>query len=131
MFLLTACATLSNSNAGKREFEANCATCHGVSAKGNGPRAASLAVKPADLTVLAKKNGGEFPAAYVRQVIDGRTQVTAHGPRDMPVWGVQFQVVPPSEPQGPAEEPFGFREDRVQARIEALIAYLARLQEKP
>jgi len=123
--LLGACAAWSSGNAGQRD----CASCHGAGGKGNGPEATSLVVKPADLTVLAKKNGGQFPTAYVRQVIDGRAHVAAHGSREMPVWGVQFQVVPPDQPQAPSEQPFGYREDKVQARIEALIAYLAQLQE--
>lgn len=34
-------------------FPANCAACHGAEGRGDGPRAASLAVRPADLTALA------------------------------------------------------------------------------
>ena len=128
--LLDACAAWSSGNAGQREYDADCASCHGAGGKGNGPEAASLVVKPADLTVLAKKNGGQFPTAYVRQVIDGRAHVAAHGSREMPVWGIQFQVVPRDQPQAPSEEPFGYREDQVQARIGALIAYLAHLQKQ-
>jgi Cytochrome c len=45
---------------GKREFQRSCATCHGVDATGNGPAAAALLVKPADLTQLAKRHGGVF-----------------------------------------------------------------------
>ena len=35
---------------GKELFAQNCAVCHGADARGNGPGAASLAVKPANLT---------------------------------------------------------------------------------
>lgn len=127
---LGGCAALSTTGAGKREYNAACAGCHGASGRGNGPEAAGLAVRPADLTLLAQHNGGAFPAAYVRQVIDGRAQVAGHGSRDMPVWGIRFQVIPRSAPEGPAEEPFGFREDTVRTRIEALTAYLRQLQAK-
>ncbi len=42
-------------------YHAHCAACHGSDGKGNGPAAAALKTKPADLTVLAKNNGGKFP----------------------------------------------------------------------
>jgi copper transport protein len=39
--------------AGKAVFDANCAPCHGVSGKGDGPRGLALIPRPADLTVHA------------------------------------------------------------------------------
>ena len=39
-----------------------CATCHGRDGKGNGPAAAALKVPPPDLTVLARRQKGVFPA---------------------------------------------------------------------
>lgn len=126
--VVSGCAVLSSGNAGKNEYQSNCAACHGKSGKGDGPKAASLPVRPANLTLLAKRNGGIFPADRVRAVIDGRTEVAAHGSREMPVWAMEFQVVPPNQPQPMSEEPFGFRENTVQARINALVDYLQRLQ---
>ena len=38
-----------------------CAACHGTDAKGTGPLANLLKSKPADLTLIAKRNGGQFP----------------------------------------------------------------------
>ena len=38
--------------------KAYCASCHGTDAKGDGPMAKSLKVKPADLTRIAARNGG-------------------------------------------------------------------------
>lgn len=38
-----------------------CASCHGVDAKGEGPVAKSLNVKPSDLTRIAARSGGKFP----------------------------------------------------------------------
>ena len=67
-----------------------CASCHGVEGHGDGPLAASLNQKPADLTTLAKRNGGKFDEAAVMMTIDGRLLVAQHGPRDMPVWGAIF-----------------------------------------
>jgi hypothetical protein len=43
--------------------------------------------KPADLTQIAKKNGGQFPFQSTMEIIDGRKTVRAHGDPDMPVWG--------------------------------------------
>jgi mono/diheme cytochrome c family protein len=74
----------------KDEFTQSCAPCHGVTGRGDGPVAKSLAKAPADLTKLSQKNGGVFPFSSLYDVIDGRTQVLAHGPREMPVWGAVY-----------------------------------------
>jgi hypothetical protein len=71
----------------KDEFTKSCAPCHGTTGKGDGPIAKSLTKAPADLTKLSQKNGGVFPFSSLYDVIDGRTQVLAHGSREMPVWG--------------------------------------------
>ena len=57
---------------GQVQFLLNCAGCHGTDAKGSGPQSAKLDTKPADLTVLAKRNHGLFDAGKVYQMIDGR-----------------------------------------------------------
>ena len=72
---------------GQRLFAAYCTSCHGPGALGNGPVAASLKTKPADLTHIAARAGGTFDAAKVAAFIDGRTRIEAHGEREMPVWG--------------------------------------------
>ena len=110
---------------GKQDFGTYCASCHGESGRGDGPVAEFLALEAADLTKLARRNGGQFPAERVEQVIDGRGEVKVHGPRDMPVWGDWFD----SEADQPglrAEE----REIVVRERIAALTAYLETLQVK-
>ncbi|HEY7922109.1 MAG TPA: c-type cytochrome [Vicinamibacteria bacterium] len=68
-----------------------CAVCHGVAAKGDGPLADSLRVRPPDLTLLAKRSGGRFDEETVRRIIDGRKPVKGHGGPDMPVWGDVFK----------------------------------------
>jgi mono/diheme cytochrome c family protein len=78
---------------GKEMFETWCATCHGVEGKGNGPAASLLKKAPADLSQLAKKNGGKFPVERVRSYIDGTSNADAHGSREMPVWGSIFRRV--------------------------------------
>jgi len=112
---------------GKGEYEAACAVCHGMKAKGDGPFVSQLTTKVPDLTVLAKNNQGVFPFDRVYQVIDGRQEVKAHGLRDMPVWGrafgrqssIYFDNYPPQD-----------AESQARSRILALTEYLYRLQAK-
>ena len=100
---------------GELEYRSRCGVCHGVDAKGNGPLATQLKTPPADLTQLAKRNGGIFPEDAVKETIDGRKEVEAHGPRDMPVWGYRYVH----------GNDVGQR-----TRQQALIDYLRRVQEK-
>ena len=75
---------------GRAEYMNSCAVCHGPDGKGDGPLTDELRTRPADLTRLSERNGGEFPYARVFAVIDGRYTIPAHGDREMPVWGRQF-----------------------------------------
>ena len=72
---------------GQRLFTDHCATCHGIGAEGDGPMAAVLSVRPADLTALSAGNGGNFPTDRVVRRIDGTTEVLAHGGA-MPLFGL-------------------------------------------
>jgi mono/diheme cytochrome c family protein len=115
-------------DAGKSEFQFACATCHGIDGKGKGPVSSQLKVEPADLTVLAKKNNGVFPFSAVYEAIDGRQAVIAHGPRDMPIWGLRYTL--PQIQESVRNYSSFDPEARVRARILALIDYLNRIQEK-
>jgi mono/diheme cytochrome c family protein len=75
---------------GKPYFMGYCASCHGSSGRGDGPAAVSLRARPADLTQIAARRGGRFSRAEIAQFIDGRFSVSAHGSREMPVWGEIF-----------------------------------------
>ena len=75
---------------GQQEYLNSCAVCHGVEGRGDGPMADVLRKRPANLTTLTRRNGGEFPYWRVYATIDGRGLVPEHGERDMPVWGNQF-----------------------------------------
>ena len=72
-------ASAQNIDVGKVEYESGCASCHGRGAKGDGPVSKELKTRPADLTVLAKKNNGVFPFNAVYQIIDGREPIVSHG----------------------------------------------------
>jgi mono/diheme cytochrome c family protein len=77
---------------GAEIFDRFCASCHGSEARGDGPVSRSLNVVVPDLTTIALRYG-EFPAAKIRDVIDGRgVDLRAHGTRTMPVWGYEFWV---------------------------------------
>lgn len=105
---------------GAEVFRTYCATCHGPSARGDGPLANSMLRKPPNLTEIAKRNGGQFPSEVVFRTIDGRQPVRGHGGPDMPVWGDAFTR---SREAGDA--------DRVKAVIQSLVAYLESVQLKP
>ena len=72
-------------------FKAYCSVCHGQDAKGNGPAATALKKAPADLTMIAKRNGGKFSPTDVEGVILGTQVLVSHGSRDMPIWGPIFK----------------------------------------
>jgi mono/diheme cytochrome c family protein len=77
---------------GQIEFLLYCAGCHGTDAKGLGPQSAKLDTKPADLTILAKRNHGAFDAGAVYQMIDGRNGRINHHSAEMPIWGCRHQA---------------------------------------
>lgn len=103
---------------GAHLFRTYCASCHGVNGRGAGPVAEQMRKAPPDLTKYSARNGGVFPGERVRQVIDGRG-VTAHGDREMPVWGDAFQST-----RG------GVTPEAARARIEAIVRYLEGIQER-
>ncbi|MBE0414382.1 c-type cytochrome [Yoonia sp.] len=74
---------------GEAIFGFYCATCHGVTAEGNGPMSPSLVVQPTNLTALAAGNGGVFPVSRIVMRIDGRDPLVSHGSA-MPVYGDFF-----------------------------------------
>jgi len=75
---------------GEEMYKHYCAACHGSTGKGDGPAASALKTAPADLTNLAKNNGGKFPAEYVMSVLRFGATKPAHGSKNMPVWGPLF-----------------------------------------
>jgi len=87
-----------NADQGQIQFLLNCAGCHGTDAKGSGPMSAKLDTKPADLTVLAKRNHGLFDAGAVYQMIDGRNGRVNHHSAEMPIWGCRHQTPLPPLP---------------------------------
>ncbi|HEV2546397.1 MAG TPA: cytochrome c [Stellaceae bacterium] len=118
---------------GKAEYQSGCAACHGLDGKGTGPVADALKTKPADLTIIAKKNDGVFPFGRIYDIIDGREEVKSHGARDMPIWGFRYSPapIPGVNPVVPYfVDPLYDREPVIRGRILAVIDYLYRIQVK-
>ena len=108
---------------GKREFETRCASCHGISGKGNGSISDLLRHSPPDLTQLARRNGGILPVERIYDSITGDA-VQSHGSRDMPVWGMVYRTDAASYYADIPYDPDTY----VRARVLALIEYISRLQ---
>jgi len=122
----TAFGQQKSTDAGKQEFEISCAICHGIDAKGGGMVGEALKVKPTDLTLLTRKNGGVFPIDYVTKVIDGRESIKIHGSRDMPIWGTRYSI---NAAEHYVDVPYD-QEAYVRSHILTLVDYLYRIQQK-
>jgi mono/diheme cytochrome c family protein len=105
---------------GVQMYRTYCAVCHGLDGKGNGPAAPALKQAIPDLTLLSKKNHGEYPAFKVSNIIRGDYDapvIVAHGSKDMPMWGAVFENLKPDE-------------SLVTLWIHNLTQYIGSLQEK-
>jgi len=111
---------------GKREYDANCASCHGPKGMGDGPTRPYLNKSPTNLTTLARDNKGVLPVNRLYESIDGTLTVPGHGTRDMPTWGNQYRT---KAAEYYMDVPYD-AEAFVRARILALIEYISRLQVK-
>ncbi len=116
--LLVCCSALSpgaiaQNISGETDYRVACAACHGRFGKGDGPVAPELRTSLPDLTLLAKKNDGIFPDRVIKQIIDGRQSLRAHGSFEMPVWGNIFSQLQP---------------DRAEDRIGRIVEYIKSLQ---
>ena len=81
----------SNSASAQQMYKDYCAACHGVAGKGDGPVVEYLKAPPPDLTTMAARNNGVFPAQHFAAVLRFGTQSHPHGTSDMPVWGPLFR----------------------------------------
>ncbi len=111
-------APVTSAASGSEMYVSYCASCHGKNAMGNGPAAAALKSAPPDLTTLAKRNGGKYPALRVRSILLGKENLVPHGDQEMPVWGPVFRTISAGH------------EEIVDLRIDNLNRYLESLQGK-
>jgi mono/diheme cytochrome c family protein len=113
-------AKTTSAGSGEEMYNSYCAACHGKDAKGDGPAAPALKDPVPDLTTLAQRNGGKYPASRVAAVIRfGAEAHAAHGSPDMPIWGPIFGGMHQSSAS-----------PEVQLRINNLSHYLETLQAK-
>lgn len=105
---------------GVRLYRPSCASCHGIDARGHGDLAPLLKGGVPDLTTLSQRNGGIFPTYTVRRSIDGRFDSSAHGTREMPVWGWQLY--------DPGVHDTREARARTDALVDELVEYLQSLQ---
>jgi mono/diheme cytochrome c family protein len=98
-------------------FRSYCAPCHGTTGRGEGPVAPALKAVVPDLTTIAQRNAGNFPAKRISDMIAGEDVVVAHGSREMPVWGPIFHQVENDRDYG-------------NIRLKNLVDYLRSIQQK-
>lgn len=92
---LAACvAPEASPDTGAADYAAYCAACHGTAGTGDGEAATGLSRKPADLTTLSARNGGDFPTTRVMAQIWGYAGAKGRGV--MPDFGplLQGELVP-------------------------------------
>jgi mono/diheme cytochrome c family protein len=122
---------------GRIEFLSKCAECHGADGKGAGPIAGKLKIKPADLTLLARKNNGVFSPDAIAEIIDGRRATKSHRQLEMPIWGCRQGAAPGATKRSYQSKPIDTLldmhcepEDVIRSRIQGVVEYLGRIQAK-
>lgn len=112
-------APVTSASSGAEMYKSYCASCHGKDGKGDGPAVPALKTAPPDLTTLAKRSSGKYPALKVTSILRGQEKLAAHGDQEMPVWGPVFHSMEPSAATSVTE-----------LRIRNLNQYLESLQAK-
>jgi mono/diheme cytochrome c family protein len=107
---------------GRQLYVRYCAACHGNDADGRGPVADDLKTSPPDLRYLGERYGMPLPLGTIARFIDGRQDVAAHGPREMPVWGRRFYEAWTAHEAG---------EEDLQTQIREIVLYLNAIQQVP
>ena len=96
------------------DFLSYCAVCHGFEGQGDGPLAEMLIVRPADLTRISERNGGEFPKDRVEVTIRDGGGLKSHGDSSMLAWRNFFEE--------------DVHDNSASDRIEDLTKYIEKLQ---
>ena len=113
---------------GKREYDNNCAVCHGARGKGDGPYAGLIDPRIPDITTLQKAHNGVLPFDRVYPTREGRAEITGHGSRDMPIWGNEYNAKA-AEYYSDYLQPYS-AEGFVRGRVLALVNHIYVLQQK-
>ena len=118
---VTAPAFAEQEQPGRQLYLRYCGTCHGPQGKGDGVASSFLRPSPPDLTQLAIRHAGQFPADDVRRTVDGRESPGPHGSRQMPVWGVALYYTDTKNPR---------QEQEVQQIVDRVVEYLRSIQKE-
>jgi hypothetical protein len=78
----------------------------------------AMKTPPPDLTRMARRHGGEYPAGYVGALLKFGRSLGSHGSEDMPIWGSRFKDL------DPVRDPTG------QQHVDDVVAYIGSLQLK-
>lgn len=105
--------------AGRDQYMKYCATCHGPTGTGDGMASSTFNKHPVDLTLLSRQNGGTFPMTKVLSIVKGDTPISAHGTREMPVWG---------EILGHPLDDSMYQQDAANLKILSIASYLESIQ---
>jgi mono/diheme cytochrome c family protein len=105
-------------NAGEEMYAAYCVGCHGEDGLGYGRYSSGCTVPPSDLTQLARKNHGIYPAEKVRTVLRQGTGQAPAGRGYMPIWEPLLKVL---NGDGPGV---------TEVRIRSLAEYVRTLQDR-
>ncbi len=128
VFLALPAAADETADRARGDFIMLCAPCHGPSGIGDGPQAAHLAKKPADLSHVTARYG-RFPEDRIFETIAGLDMPGGHGTREMPIWGDVF--VTEGVGKSTKIEDAMKASDEASRRIMALVHYIETLQAKP
>jgi len=96
-----------------------CAGCHGLDGRGRGRVSAYCKVPPTDLSQLAVRNKGIYPAEWVCEVLRHGTGHPSNGQGYMPTWEPLLKSMN-ADPPGLTE-----------LRIQNLAAFVKTLQDPP
>ena len=119
--LKTVPVTYTQADSGAQMFKSYCASCHGVTGKGDGPAVEFLKTTPPNLRTMAQRNHGKYPATKVASMLHFGPGTQAHGALDMPTWGPLFRSLD-SEPASHSR--------MAELRVYNLTGFIESIQEK-
>jgi mono/diheme cytochrome c family protein len=116
----------ADSSGARQDFLDLCAECHNADARGNGPLTKNLTKVPPDLTRIKQRAHGVFNEKAVYDWILGLKMTSAHGSREMPIWG--DWLMDEAIEGGTSLEEAKAAEQEIEQRIMAIVRYLETLQ---
>ncbi len=82
----------SDRTSGAQMYKDYCAVCHGAEGRSDGPAVAFLNAPPPELSTLAQRNNGQYPANRVSFLLRAGSGYQGHGQLGMPDWATLFHT---------------------------------------